>query len=106
MQPDQPRRVRTEPVRAGDVEFFVELAEAGGPETVSARKLLSFDGVRDTVQAVAGELAQAWQQAKPAEATVEFGLSLTAKGGPLTGLIVAGDGSATFKVTLVWRGGS
>ncbi|MCW3840026.1 CU044_2847 family protein [Micromonospora yasonensis] len=106
MQPDHPRRVRVEPVSAGDVEFFVELADEGGPETVGTGRLLSFDGVRDTVQAVAGELAQVWEQVKPAEATVEFGLSLTAKGGPLTGLIVAGDGSATLKITLVWKGGS
>ncbi|SBV26304.1 hypothetical protein GA0070620_1791 [Micromonospora krabiensis] len=106
MQPDHPRKVRVEPVQAGDVEFFVELAEEGGPETVGAGRLLSFDGVRDTVQAVAEELAQVWQQVKPAEATVEFGLSLTAKAGPLTGLVVSGDGAATFKITLVWRDGS
>ncbi|GIJ79841.1 hypothetical protein SAMN05443287_102642 [Micromonospora phaseoli] len=106
MQPDQPRRVHTEQVRSGEVEFFVELADGAGPENISPSKLLSFDGVRDTIQAIADELAQAWQQAKPAEATVEFGLSLTAKGGPLTGLIVAGDAAATFKVTLVWKGGS
>lgn len=103
MQPDQPERRQTEQVQVGDVEFFVEVADGGGPEPVGAGRLLSFDGVRDTVQAVATELAQVWQQVKPAEATVEFGLSLTAKAGPLTGLLVNADGSATFKITLVWK---
>ncbi|NGM15074.1 CU044_2847 family protein [Verrucosispora sp. WMMA2044] len=106
MQPDHSRRRHVEAIRSGEVEFFAELLDGGGPENVSPARLLSFDGVRETVEVIADELSRAWQQAKPTEATVEFGLSLTAKAGPLTGLIVAGDGAATFKITLVWKGGS
>jgi hypothetical protein len=92
-----------EGVEAGGVEFFVELADGGGPQTVGIDRALSFDGVRDTVQAIAGQLGQVWEKVKPAEATVEFGLSLTAKAGKLTGLLVDADGTATLTVTLTWK---
>jgi hypothetical protein len=90
-------------VRAGDVEFFAELADGGGPRTVGVADALSFDGVRDTVEAIASQLAQVWDRVKPCEASVEFGLSLTAKAGKLTGLLVDADGSASLKVTLMWK---
>ena len=96
---------RSELVRIGDVEFFVEVAEGGGPQTVSADRALSFDAVRDTVEAVASELALVWQKVRPSEATVEFGLSVTAKTGKLTGLLVDGGGSAALKISLTWRSG-
>lgn len=63
----------------------------------------SFDGVTDTVKAVAGSLASAWEVVKPAEASVEFGLDVTAKSGKLTGLLVEGEGTASLKVTVTWK---
>lgn len=90
-------------VRSGSTEFFVELAEGSGPQTVGVTDAFSFDGVRETVEAVAEELSQAWQTVRPSEATVEFGLNLTAKTGKLTGLLVEGNGSASLKVSLTWR---
>jgi hypothetical protein len=102
-QPGQVRARQSERVRAGGVEFFVEVADGGGPQPVGLDRMLSFDGVRDTVEAIAGELAQVWDRVQPAEASVEFGLSLTAKAGKLTGLLVDGDGSASLKVTLTWK---
>jgi len=102
-QPGQVRARRVVPVKAGDMEFFVELADSGGPQTVGAERVLSFDGVRDTVEAIAAQLAHVWDEVKPSEASVEFGLSLTAKTGKLTGLLVDADGSASLKVTLRWK---
>ncbi|HET8658041.1 MAG TPA: CU044_2847 family protein [Micromonosporaceae bacterium] len=102
-QPGPARAKRVERVEAGGVEFFVELADGGGPQTAGTERLLSFDGVRDTVEAVAGQLAQVWDRVKPAEASVEFGLSLTAKAGKLTGLLVDADSQASLRVTLTWR---
>jgi hypothetical protein len=90
-------------VRAGGAEFYVEVADAGGPTTIREGEVLSFDGVRATVEAVAAELAQAWEKVKPSEASVEFGLKLTAKSGRLTGLLVEGGGEASLKVTLTWK---
>jgi hypothetical protein len=92
-----------ERVQIGDTEFFVELVDGGGSQTVSVDRVLSFDGVRGTVEAVAGQLAQVWDRVKPAEASVEFGLALTVKAGKLTGLLVDADGSASLKVTLTWK---
>jgi len=98
--------VREEPVRIGSTTFFVEVAAGGGPENVGVREALSFDGVRDTVEAISNELLQVWDRVKPSEASVEFGLSLTAKTGKLTGLLVEGDGQASLKVTVKWKSGS
>lgn len=103
VQPEQGRAKRVELVRADEVEFFVELADGGGPRTVGVADALSFDGVRDTVEAIAGQLGQVWDRVKPSEASVEFGLSLTAKSGKLTGLLVEAGGSASLKVTLSWK---
>lgn len=94
---------RTELVLVGDTEFLVEVADAGGPQTVGLDRALSFDGVRDTVEAVAAEVAKVWERVKPAEATVEFGLSLTTTTGRLTGLLVDAGGAASLKVSLTWK---
>lgn len=84
-------------------EFFVEVADAGGPQTVSADQALSFTAVRDTIEAVAGQLSTVWERVKPAEATVAFGLSFSAKTGKLTGLIVEGAAASSLTVTLTWK---
>lgn len=92
-------------VRADGTEFYAEVATAAGPQPVGLDEALSFDGVRDTVKAVCGQLAEAWEHVKPAEATVEFGLRLVARQGKLTGLLVEGGGEASLKIALTWRGG-
>lgn len=93
-------------VRSGDTEFFVEVADTGGrtgPRNVDADDAFSIDGVRDTVETIATKLAGVWERSKPAEATVEFGLQVTAKAGKLTGLLVEGGGEASIKVCLTWK---
>jgi hypothetical protein len=92
-------------VDAGGVEFYAQVAGSGGPQTVGLEQVLSFDGVRETVTAIATQLSKAWEVVKPQEASVEFDLSLTAKAGKLTGLLVDGSGSAALKVKLTWRDG-
>ena len=90
-------------VTAGGAEFYVEVSEAGGPMTIRDEGPLSFDGVRATVEGIATELAQVWQKVKPSEASVAFGLKLTAKSGKLTGLVVEGGGEASLTVTMTWK---
>ncbi|MGH3797092.1 MAG: CU044_2847 family protein [Pseudonocardiaceae bacterium] len=90
-------------VKAGGTEFYVEVSDVGGPTTIRDDGPLSFDGVRGTVEGVAAELAQVWEKVKPSEASVAFGLKLTAKSGKLTGLVVEGGGEASLTVTLTWR---
>ena len=89
-------------VRSAGTEFFAEVEDGGGPQTVGLEEAVSFDGVRDTVEAIGSHLVEAWKKVKPSEASVEFGLSLTVKSGKLTGLLVDGAGSATLKVTMKW----
>jgi Trypsin-co-occurring domain 1 len=91
-------------VSAGGAQFYVEVADVGGPATIRDDGApLSFDGVRATVEGIATELAGVWQRVKPAEASVEFGLKLTAKSGKLTGLVIEGGGEAALTVTLTWK---
>jgi len=103
MQPGQARARHVERVEADGIEFFAEVADGPGPRTVAADRALLFDGVRDTVEAVAGQLAQVWEKVKPSEARVEFGLALTARAGKLTGLLVDADGTASLTVALTWK---
>ncbi|MGH3869417.1 MAG: CU044_2847 family protein [Pseudonocardiaceae bacterium] len=91
-------------VRSGEAEFWVRVADAGGPSTIGLGKAFSFDGVRETVEEIGAQLSAAWDRVKPSEAVVEFRLTLSAKSGKLTGLVVDGDGEASFKVTLTWSG--
>ncbi|MEU8894926.1 CU044_2847 family protein [Nocardia sp. NPDC048505] len=93
------------PVRVGDTEFWVEIADGeAGPQVVSGvGAAFSFDTVRGTIEAIAGQLAQAWDKTKPHEATVELGLALTTKTGKLSALLVEGGGSATINVKLTWK---
>ncbi len=93
-------------VRAADgTEFYAEVEDTGGPQTVGLDDVLSFEGVRSTVSAICGDLAKAWNAAKPSEATVEFALKLAVKGGKLTGLLIDGGGDASLKITLSWKNG-
>lgn len=104
------------PVRAGEVEFYVELAEAsetGGLQTIGEKRSgtgdegpLLFDGVRDTMRAIAGQIVEVWEAVAPDEARVEFSLAVSAKAGKLTGLLVDASGDAALKVALVWRRGT
>jgi hypothetical protein len=91
-------------VRSGDAEFYVEVAgPAGGPQTVGLDDVLSFDGVKKALETIGSEVASVWDKIRPAEASVEFGLSLKVRQGKLTGLLVEGGGDASLKVNVVWR---
>jgi hypothetical protein len=90
-------------VREGDAEFFVEVVGGGGPQTVGLDQAISFDGVRETIEAIGGSLTSAFERARPDTATAEFALAVTAKAGKLTGLLVDGEGSASLKITLSWK---
>ena len=90
-------------VEVGGVRFWAEVPEVSGVQTVGLDEAFSFQGVRDTVAAVASELQSVWERVRPAEAEVEFGVKVTAKTGKLSGLLVEGGGDATLKVKLVWR---
>ncbi|MHB1594910.1 MAG: CU044_2847 family protein [Streptosporangiaceae bacterium] len=91
-------------VRAEGTEFYVQLAEAAGPQPVGLDQVMSFEGVRETVTAICRELAKAWDVVKPAEASVELALKVVARAGKLTGMLVDGGGEAALKVTLTWKG--
>lgn len=90
-------------VEVDGVEFYVEVEGEDGAGPVGLEDRLSFDGVRDTIEAIASQVAGVWERVKPSEATVEFGLKVTGKSGKLTGLLVEGGGEASLTVTLTWN---
>lgn len=100
-------------VKTDKAEFYVEVAErpvARATDEAEESLLGSghlpdvpFDGVRHTIEEIGETLAHAWDAAKPDEASVEFGLKLTAKTGKLTGILVEGGGEATMSVKLTWK---
>jgi hypothetical protein len=89
-------------VRSGDAAFFVEVADGGGPRTVSADGVFSFDGIRHALEEIGAQVVRAWQQVCPDEASVEFGLSVSAKSGKLTAVLVEGGADASLKITMKW----
>jgi Trypsin-co-occurring domain 1 len=91
------------PVRSGDVEFFVEVSEMADVQTIGLDEAFSFDGGRETVQAIAEQLTDAWEKVRSSETSVEFGLKLTAKSGKLTSLIVEGGEETSLRVALTWK---
>jgi hypothetical protein len=94
-------------VRSGQAEFWVEVADTDqGPRPASPQDTdtaLDLEAVRETVTEIGTKLTEAWQAAKPQEASVEFALKLVVKSGKLTGLLAEGSGEAGLKVTLTWR---
>ena len=94
--------VETVLVDVDGVEFFVEV-EGDGVGPVGLEDRLTFDGVRDTIEAIAGQVAGVWDRVRPSEATVTFGLKVTGRSGRLTGLLVEGGGEGSLTVTLTWK---
>ncbi|WP_051326372.1 CU044_2847 family protein [Glycomyces tenuis] len=103
---------QTVPVKVGQAEFLVETvadaADEGSLRPISGAldEPESLDRIRDTVEAVSGELVSVWEKVRPQEATVEFGIAVDVKAGKLTGLLVGGGAAATLKVTLKWSSAS
>ncbi|MGH8887716.1 MAG: CU044_2847 family protein [Egibacteraceae bacterium] len=82
----------------------VVVVDSGGAQDVGLLDSLDLEGVRETIEGLAELVTSAVQKAKPTKATVEFGLSITAKSGKLTGLLVDGSAGGSLKVTLSWGG--
>lgn len=89
------------------VEVDEEVVEGdGGFGPVSLDDHFNLEGVKATVRAIATEFAEVWEQVRPDEATLEFGLKLSAKSGKLTSLVVEGAGEAALSVSLTWKASS
>ncbi|MEU1841142.1 CU044_2847 family protein [Micromonospora chersina] len=92
------------PVEIRGVEFYAEVVGVEGPANVGLNEVMSFDGVRQTIEAIATELTAAWRTVRPDEAAVEFSLTLKVKEGKLSGLLVSGGAEGSLKVSLRWTG--
>ncbi len=78
-------------------------ADVGILDKVRSRDKMSFDGVTDSIEAIAERVTGALERVRPDKATVEFGIDVGVESGGLTGLLAKGSGSATLKITLEWE---
>ncbi|MEU8982603.1 CU044_2847 family protein [Streptomyces sp. NPDC048309] len=96
-------------VEVGDAVLFVQATPLGGTPQRDALEdeevagiVPDLSGVTSALSTFAGQLNQAFHQAAPQRATVEFGCQLAVESGKLTALIVKGSAAANLKVTLEW----
>ena len=80
----------------------IEARNVNPEQPVGIGDVLKFDGLAESIQAVAERISDALEKAKPHRAAVEFGVDVSVESGMLTGLIAKGVGGATLKVTLEW----
>jgi hypothetical protein len=82
----------------------IEVREPADPEVdVKIGDVLSFDGVVDSIEAIAASIDGLLKRVSPKRATVELGFDVGVETGGLTALLVKGKGSATLTVTLEWE---
>jgi hypothetical protein len=72
-------------------------------QDVGIGDVFSFDGLTDSIEAIADKMAAALENARPDKATVEFGLDVGVESSGLVALIAKGGGNATLKVSLEWN---
>jgi Trypsin-co-occurring domain 1 len=82
---------------------FVEAHNVNPEQPVGIGKAFSFDGLAESIEAIAERMTAALDKVKPDRAAVEFGLDVGVESGALTALLVKGTGTATVKVTLEWE---
>ena len=82
---------------------FFEAHSVDPEQPVGIGKAFSFDGLAESIEAIAGRMTAALDKVSPDRASVEFGIDVGVESGGLTALIVKGTGTATVKVTLEWE---
>ena len=91
------------PIKVSDkVEILAETVSLGGEQQVSSNDILEFEGVTDSIEAIASSIVTTFDKVKPKKAKVEFGLKIATKSGKLTNLLVSGSGEANLNITLEW----
>jgi hypothetical protein len=99
--------MKTTRARIGQEGPIIQIEVAGPVDRerdVSALdRVLPFDGIVDSVAAVASAMTEALRRASPEEAEVQFGVDVGVESGNLTSLLVKGTGMATLSVRLLWK---
>jgi hypothetical protein len=97
---------RAEVVKAdvGGHTMQVEVRKSADREQdVKIGDVLSFEGVANSVEAIATSISGVLQRVSPKRASVEFGVDVGVESGALTAMLVKGTGTATLKITLEWE---
>jgi Trypsin-co-occurring domain 1 len=84
---------------------FVEAHNVDPEQPIGIGKAFSFNGLAESIEAIAERMTAALDKVRPDRASVEFGVDVGVEAGALTALIVKGTGTATIKVTLEWERG-
>ncbi|MGW2416108.1 CU044_2847 family protein [Streptomyces tubercidicus] len=86
-----------EPDGADDADG--EFEDVGAWDALGAR----VEGLREVIGGVATSVRQATEQVAPHEASVTFGVELSAKPGKAVALLADGEAKSNLSVTLTWR---
>ncbi len=73
-------------------------------EVVDLQQVFSFKAIREAIQGISWQVANAIESTRPQKASVEFGIDVGVKNGKLTAVLVKGSGQTNLKITLEWGG--
>ncbi|WP_217215356.1 CU044_2847 family protein [Streptomyces sp. AC550_RSS872] len=91
--------------RIGAADPYDDQEDVGFTEAAVAK----VEQLQDLIKAVGGTVLDAARAAKPDEASITFGVELTAKEGLAVAVLARGEAKASLEVTLTWqfdRGGA
>ena len=94
---------KTLPVQLPDGRHIhAELKLLGGEEEI-APKLLSFEGISESISSLAQGLQASLSDLKPSKIKLEFGVQLSIESGQLTAVLVKSTGEGSLKIALEWE---
>ncbi|MCC5478984.1 CU044_2847 family protein [Streptomyces barringtoniae] len=85
--------------RIGAGEAYDDQEDVGFTEAAVAK----VERLQELIKAVGGSVLEAARAAKPQEASISFGVELTAKEGLAVAVLARGEAKASLEVTLTWQ---
>ncbi|EST32700.1 CU044_2847 family protein [Streptomyces roseochromogenus] len=85
--------------RIGAGEAYGDQEDVGFTEAAVAK----VEQLQELIRAVGGTVLDAARAAKPHEASISFGVELTAKEGLAVAVLARGEAKASLEVTLTWQ---
>ncbi|MGW2419983.1 CU044_2847 family protein [Streptomyces sp. NPDC001709] len=85
--------------RIGAGEAYDDQEDVGFTETAVAK----VEQLQELIRGVGGTVLDAARAAKPHEASITFGVELTAKEGLAVAVLARGEAKASLEITLTWQ---
>ncbi|MFE0251834.1 CU044_2847 family protein [Streptomyces sp. NPDC059010] len=85
--------------RIGAADAYDDQEDVGFTEAATAK----VEQLQELIKAVGGSVLDAAREARPDEASITFGVELTAKEGLAVAVLARGEAKASLEVTLTWQ---